>query len=102
MRIFFLINLLLVTLAGCNSGASNKAPNLPDGNQSATSNSSNSTKTVASSQTVTIDSSDGVKIVGSFFESAKANSPAVLLLHQWQSDRHSYDDLAKRLQAKGF
>jgi dienelactone hydrolase len=52
--------------------------------------------------TITIDSPDGVKIVGSFLESAKANSPAVLLLHQWQSDRHSYDDLAKRLNAKGF
>ena len=52
--------------------------------------------------TITIDSPDGVKIVGSFWESAKANSPAVLLLHQWQSDRHSYDDFAKRLNAKGF
>ena len=25
-----------------------------------------------------------------------------MLLHQWQSDRHSYDDFAKRLNAKGF
>jgi len=34
--------------------------------------------------------------------SAWARAPAVLLLHQWQSDRHSYDEFAKRLNAKGF
>jgi dienelactone hydrolase len=51
---------------------------------------------------VTIDSPDGVKLVGTLFESAKQNSPALLLLHQWQSDRHSYDEFAKRMQAKGF
>jgi dienelactone hydrolase len=51
---------------------------------------------------VTIDSPDGVKLVATLFESAKQNSPALLLLHQWQSDRHSYDEFAKRMQAKGF
>jgi pimeloyl-ACP methyl ester carboxylesterase len=28
--------------------------------------------------------------------------PSLLLLHQWQSDRHSYDEFAKRMQANGF
>ena len=51
---------------------------------------------------VTINSPDGVKLVGTIFRSEKPNSPAVLLLHQWQSDRHSYDDFAKRMQGKGF
>jgi len=53
-------------------------------------------------QRVSIESPDKTLIIGSFFDSAKPNSPAVLLLHQWQSDRHSYDEFAKRLQAKGF
>jgi dienelactone hydrolase len=52
--------------------------------------------------TVTIESPDGVRLVGSLFKSGKPNSPALLVLHQWQSDRHSYDDLAKQLQAIGF
>lgn len=58
--------------------------------------------TVSAVQTVTIDSPDGVKIVGSYFEARKPNSPAVLLLHQWQSDRHSYDDFAKQMQTRGI
>lgn len=48
------------------------------------------------------ESVDKTVIVGTFLESTKPNSPAVLLLHQFQSDRHSYDDFARRLQAKGF
>ena len=51
---------------------------------------------------VTLESADKTVIVGTFLESAKPNSPAVLLLHQFASDRHSYDDFAKQLQAKGF
>jgi dienelactone hydrolase len=51
---------------------------------------------------VTFDSPDGVVLVGSFYGSPSAKSPAVILLHQWQSDRHSYDDFAKQLQADGF
>jgi dienelactone hydrolase len=41
-------------------------------------------------------------IAASFFESPKPGSPAVLLLHQWESNRHSFDDFAARMQAKGF
>jgi dienelactone hydrolase len=102
MRVLFL-SLVFVALAGCNSKTANISSNSTNGNQATANNSANSAATsTTSSQTVTIDSPDGVKIVGSLFESAKPNSPAVLLLHQWQSDRHSYDDFAKRLQAKGF
>jgi len=52
--------------------------------------------------TVMIVSPDGVNLVASFFDAGKPNSPALLLLHQWESDRHSYDDFAKRMQTKGF
>ena len=101
MKAYFLL-ILVITLLGCNSGASNNPSNTVTANNTAANNSANSVATTIGAQTVAIDSPDGVKIVGSFFESARANSPAVLLLHQWQSDRHSYDDFAKRLQAKGF
>ena len=57
---------------------------------------------VLTNQAATITSPDGANLVGTFFGSAKPNSPALLLLHQWQSDRHSYDDFAKRMQEEGF
>ena len=101
MKAYFLL-ILVITLLGCNSGASNNPSNTVTANNTAANNSANSVATTIGAQTVAIDSPDGVKIVGTFFEFTKANSPAVLLLHQWQSDRHSYDDFAKRLQAKGF
>jgi len=53
-------------------------------------------------QNVTINSPDGVVLVGTYLAASKPNSPALLLLHQWQSDRHSYDDFAKEMQSDGF
>ncbi|MEZ5427581.1 MAG: alpha/beta fold hydrolase [Pyrinomonadaceae bacterium] len=47
-------------------------------------------------------SSGNVEIIGTFYESPKADSPAVLLLHQFGSDRHSFDEFAKRLQKENF
>ena len=54
------------------------------------------------SQRVTFEAPDKVIIVGSFYAATKPDSPAVLLLHQFGSNRQSYDEFAKRLQAKGF
>ncbi|MBX7170873.1 MAG: alpha/beta fold hydrolase [Pyrinomonadaceae bacterium] len=74
-------------------------------NQTNSTNSNASTQPtsqITAPQTVKFTSAEKVEIVGTFYESPKANSPAVLLLHQWGSDRHSYEMLAKRLQAKGF
>jgi dienelactone hydrolase len=53
-------------------------------------------------QRVTFESADKTPIVGTFYGSPNPNSPAVLMLHQWMSDRHSYDNLAMRMQPKGF
>ena len=101
MRSVLLAISLLFALTGCGTApavnsttaASNqpKAAGTPSANQLTT-----------NPQTVTIDSPDGVKLLGSFYPVAQANSPALLLLHQWQSDRHSYDDFAKRESARGF
>jgi dienelactone hydrolase len=98
MRVGFALILLFITLVGC-GGPSNTA-------NTAVNNAANSASPApvsgTTSQTVNITSPDGVILVGTFLEAAKPNSPALLLLHQWQSDRHSYDDFAKRIQAQGF
>ena len=53
-------------------------------------------------RTIRFASEGNVEIVGTFYEPKKEKSPALLLLHQWQSDRSSYDALAKKLQEGGF
>jgi dienelactone hydrolase len=47
-------------------------------------------------------SAGNARIVGTIYETGKLKSPAVLLLHQWQNDRKSFDAFAKILQEKGF
>jgi dienelactone hydrolase len=74
----------------------NKPANVAPANAAATAANS------AGEQKVTINSPDGVKLVGTFYPAGNPHAKAVLLLHQWQSDRHSYDDFAKQLQGKGF
>jgi dienelactone hydrolase len=89
-------------LSGC-GGASNSSSNTVGAvNTDTSGNPTSSIQIVAGSQAVTIDSPDGVKLVGTFLDAGKPNSPALLLLHQWQSDRHSYDEFATRMNASGF
>ena len=87
-----------VLLAACGGTATNINKNAPANNAAIS-----ATPAAADAvQTVTIDSPDGVKLVGSLYEASKPNSPALLLLHQWESDRHSFDEFATRMQAQGF
>ena len=72
----------------------------PTSNRNTAASSSTSSPSPTAVQTVHIESADNVILVGSFYGSVKENSPGVILLHQWQSDRHSFDDLAKLLQAR--
>jgi pimeloyl-ACP methyl ester carboxylesterase len=93
-----LIGVFILTLicAGCGSTPSNTPAN-------SVANSVEKVVEVAThSQTVSINSPDSVILVGTFFEAEKPNTPALLLLHQWQSDRHSWDDFAKEMQKEGF
>lgn len=53
-------------------------------------------------KTVEIDSIDGTPLYGSMYAADKPDSPALLLLHQWASDRHSFDDFSARMQQRGF
>jgi len=52
-------------------------------------------------ENVRFTTSDGVVITGTLFP-AGANAPTVLCLHQWRSDRASFDELARKLQAAGY
>ena len=98
------IGLLILSATGCQSQTTPDSSNKPTSNSPA--NNSNSAKQtnaeVPAPQNIKFTSEGNAEIVGTFYESPKANSPAVLLLHQWQSNRKSYDEFAKRLQAKGF
>jgi len=94
--------LFIFAALGCSGRTANVGSNQSGRNTNTVSNSAEPTTDVANFERVTLESPDKTIIVGSFFDSPKPNSPAVLLLHQWQSDRHPYDDFAERLQAKGF
>lgn len=99
-KLFFVVLVLGISALACTSN-----PPAAANSNTVTGNSPVAESTKGSSsfgQKVTFESADKLVIVGTFLESAKPNSPAVLLLHQFQSDRHSYDDFAKQLQAKGF
>jgi len=100
-----------VLLTGCGGVSSNNtsrsANSIPNANVNSTATptaktNANANTAAAEPQKVTFDSADGVVLIGSFYASPNAKSPAVILLHQWESDRHSYDDLALQLQADGF
>lgn len=90
-----ILALLIIAATACGSRPGNATSNTAPAPVA-------SPEKIGGPQTVTIDSPDGVKLVGSLYEAGKPMSPAVLLLHQWQSDRHSFDDFAKKMQANGF
>lgn len=56
----------------------------------------------AKAETVTIDTPDGVKLVGSFYKPKNPNSPALLLMHQWTANRHTYDEFAESMNRQGY
>jgi pimeloyl-ACP methyl ester carboxylesterase len=93
MKLFLTLSLSLLAMA-CGGADANNVAN---------------TATVAPTPAVIRGAMDTVSIpsgnallTGSMYHAGKPNSPAVLLLHQWESDRHSYDGFAKQIQAKGF
>jgi len=104
VKIVFL-GLLLLSASGCQSRPDSNSPAAAANAPAANSNNANqlpSAAKIPAPQTIKFESADKTEIVGTFYEAASANSPAVLMLHQWQSNRKSYDEFARRLQAKGF
>ena len=55
-----------------------------------------------SAQTLSLSAPDGALIVGTFYAAGKENSPAVLMLHQFGSNRESYRELAGQFQKNGI
>lgn len=97
----FLLPALLIAFSACGLPAGESTNVTSNANISSTAKAV-SANAVPAGRKVVVISPDGVQIVGTFFESPQPNSPALLLLHQWQSDRHSYDDFAVRMQLKSF
>jgi dienelactone hydrolase len=95
---------LLSAISGCQSQTVPNSSGQTNSNVPAKSeaNQTNQQTKIPEPQTIKFESAEKAEIVGTFYESPNANSPAVLLLHQWQSSRKSYDEFARRLQAKGF
>lgn len=88
---------LVIFMSACGGAAVNNSTN-----KAVNSNGNANSEPIVTAAKVTIDSADGVKIIGTYLTAPRPNSPALLLLHQWQSDRHSYDDFAKQMHEKGF
>lgn len=98
------VSLLILATFGCQNQTISNSANQPNSNVAANnSNTANQTNSeIPAPRDVKFTSEGNVEIVGSFYESPKANSPAVLLLHQFGSDRKSFDEYAKRLQKDNF
>src|SRR5690349_17710440 len=109
MRFYFAIKMIFLGLFcliifGCqqNQSGINLSNNINSPVNSNGANQSDSQTKIPEPQNIKFESAERVEIIGTFYESPKEKSPAVLLLHQWGSNRKSYEQFAKRLQAKGF
>ena len=89
-----LLGLLISATFGCQNQAVSNSANTA--NSKITANNANSANQrnaeIPAARDVKFTSADSVEIVGTFYESAKTDSPAVLLLHQFGSDRKSFDE----------
>ncbi len=97
-------NLLILTALSCQSQTTSNTAETKNSNVTANKeNSANQTTgEVPAPQNIKFTSEGNVEIVGTFYESPKANSAAVLLLHQFGSNRKSYDEFAKEMQKKNL
>ncbi len=95
---------LIISVFGCQNQIVSNTENQANSNIAANNltNANQASAEISAPQIIKFTSEGNVEIVGTFYESAKANSPAVLLLHQFGSDRASYDEFAKDLQKKNF
>ncbi len=85
------------------SGCVNQTPNPPTNADS--SNTTPNTTMEGSpmdGKAVQFNSLDGFVLVGTLWENKNSDKPPIVLLHQLNRDRHSYDAFAKKLWEKGF
>ena len=91
MKSFFSEIILLSSFSafGCEKPASNANGAVPSPTPPVSTNANTpATMALPMPQRVTFVSADKTPIVGTFYGSPNPNSPAVLMLHQWMSDRH--------------
>src|SRR5215204_1105608 len=93
------ISCLLLMAFGCQNKEVSNSSNKTNSNKVSLTNAETE---IPAPQRVNFESADKVQIIGTFYESPKANSPAVLMLHQWGDNRASYDEFARKIQAKCF
>lgn len=97
-----------LSFVGCQT--KNPAANVDRVSTSPAANSTNQTVAGApetafsegAAKTISFETPDGVKIVGTLYAAAKENSAAVLMLHQFGGSRSDYKDLANQFQSSGF
>lgn len=95
------ISLLFLVTSGCRNQTTSNSSLTADANVLTNVNQTK-TDSAPAPQKVKFASEGNVEIVGTFYESPKADSPAILLLHQFGSNRKSFDEFARRLQKSGF
>lgn len=54
------------------------------------------------SQKITFSSEDGFVLVGSLWENPSASKPPLILVHQFNRDRHTFDALAQEAFSRGY
>ena len=96
-RSFFLFLIVVVALSSCTG-----RPQPSASDPKAAPHSETQPPSEKAYKTVEVDSLDGTPLIGSYYAAGKPDSPAILLLHQWESDRHAYDDFAAKMQSHGF
>jgi len=99
---FLIILLSAILLAGCapDSGPTEVANTAANTEQPA--GQTDEAKQFPAPETVKFMSAGDVEIVGTYYGQATPKSPAILFLHQWYSDRQSFDEFARLMQKEGF
>jgi len=98
-----LTGLFILALLGCQDSGPSQSQIETNTNETANDeNSANTEPPAIEKHRIKFESYGKVEIVGKYYGPSKLNSPALILLHQWQSNRKSYEDFAKQMHLKGF
>lgn len=99
-----LFSFIISTGFACQNQTVSNSANQTNSNVAAN-NTNNSSPVVSermAPQTMKFESADKVEIVGTFYQSQVDDAATVLLLHQFGSNRASYEKFARDMQLKGF
>ncbi len=91
LGLFVVFGILLVSLVDSGADAHNRSAIQVPG-----------VTATSGGERVSFTTADGVVIVGTLYLAEGTNNPAIVCLHQWRSDRSSYDAVAKTLWQEGF